>query len=596
MHRLTLTILALLLAGIACAAPQQPARAKARYYYMQGALEQAQGHSTEAYEYYKRAYAIDPAYADAAHAYGLNRMAIRTDSMQSMPVLRESMALMQPYVDAYPQDLTNARVYAYFASRLDTIAEAIRVYQRIDSLRPSDKVNLLQLSDAYMVAHRPDDAIAALQRFESSEGKSPQLSLKKMGFFLAKGDTLAAVAEADDLIATNPREPSYHLLKGNLYEVIGNNDSTLSEYLLAEKLGPERANAKLALASLYRNAGDSASYDNKIYEALLSDDLEITDKTGLLGEYLQDLLDGKADTSRGDHLFDVLMQQFPHQPELLGLAARYSAAKGDFKEAASQMQYAIDLEPAQPQYWVDLMRFQAADDAPADAMETYRRAAQHIDITEPFTLLYASAATMAGQYDEAGRTYRGLLHDINPAIPADSLIAGLLPTLSLTYEQMQRAASIYASLGDMLYKAGRNPEAYTAYENSLTLMPDDPMALNNYAYYLCESGGDLEKALGLSRRSIDAEPDNETYLDTYAWIQFRRKEYAEALQYQEKAIEKATESGRDNQAELYSHLGDILFMNHRPYEAISNWKRALELDPDNQLLKKKVKHKTFFYE
>lgn len=37
-------------------------------------------------------------------------------------------------------------------------------------------------------------------------------------------------------------------------------------------------------------------------------------------------------------------------------------------------------------------------------------------------------------------------------------------------------------------------------------------------------------------------------------------------------------------------------MNHQPDEAVKNWKRALELEPDNGLLKKKVAHKAFFYE
>ena len=99
----------------------------------------------------------------------------------------------------------------------------------------------------------------------------------------------------------------------------------------------------------------------------------------------------------------------------------------------------------------------------------------------------------------------------------------------------------------------------------------------------------------MSHDAILADPENATYLDTYAWVLFKRKEYAEALEYQKKAVEAAEKEGQEA-AEFYHHLGDILFMNHQPAEALDNWKKALNLEPDNELLKKKVAHKTFFYE
>ena len=42
--------------------------------------------------------------------------------------------------------------------------------------------------------------------------------------------------------------------------------------------------------------------------------------------------------------------------------------------------------------------------------------------------------------------------------------------------------------------------------------------LNNYAYYLSEEGKRLKKALAMSKKTVEAEPDNATYLDTYGWI------------------------------------------------------------------------------
>ena len=37
-------------------------------------------------------------------------------------------------------------------------------------------------------------------------------------------------------------------------------------------------------------------------------------------------------------------------------------------------------------------------------------------------------------------------------------------------------------------------------------------------------------------------------------------------------------------------------MINRPQEAVDAWKTALEATPDDELLKKKVKNRTFYYE
>ena len=586
---------ALISGMVAYASPRSADRQKARYYYLEGARCQATNQMPEAYEYYKKAYFTDPTYEEAASAYGMNRLLVPTDSMQSQRELLKSLSLMRPYVDLYPADMSEARSYAYIAGRLDTVSEAIRVYERLDSLRPSVTTTLLQLADAYMMDSQEDNAISALNRFEKIEGKSPQLSLKKMSVMLAKGDTLAAVREADDLIASNPRDSYYYILKGNLYEVIGENDSVLSSYLKAEELNPDNGGAKLSLATYYKSIGDSIGYDQKVYEALLSEDFEMEDKLSLLSEYLQTLLDDDSDTARGDHLFEVIMEQYPHEPSVLDLAARYSSAKGEYEEAIKQIGYAIDLNPTNPMYWQQLMSYQIAAEKGKEAMETFDRAASHIAISDQLRLMYGSAATMAKEYAEAERIFGDLIHYYAPDLPINETITDDSAIKGLKYDDLTRLSSIYSMLGDMYYGAKELEKAYSAYDNSLLFNPGNPLSLNNYAYFLSENNGDLDRAESMARQAIELDPDNDTYLDTMAWVLFKRKEYKEALEFQRKAIEIAEQKG-EPAAEFYNHLGDILFMNHNPEEALENWKKALQMEPDNALLKKKVNHKTFFFE
>ncbi len=570
-------------------------RRKARYYYLEGARRMAEDKPVEAYEFYKKAYLTDPSYAEAANAYGMNRLMIQTDSMQSEQQLIRTMEMMRTFVDAFPADIYEGRFYAYVASRLDTISESIRIYERIDSLMPKETFTLIQLADAYMVNNELDKAISVLDRYEKSEGKSPQVSLKKMSFFLSAGDTVAAVNEATDLVDSNPGEPSFRMLKGNLYEVIGNNDSTLAYYQQAESLSPDNGSAKIALANYYKSIGDSVAFDNKMYEALLSEDFDPVQKASILEDYLKNLLNDRSDTGRGDHLFEVLIEQYPHEPEVLDLAARYSGAKGDFAEAEEQIGYAIDLNPTNVEYWGQLMRYQLADDRADDAIATYRRAGEHIEIPNGIKLMYAAAATTVKDFESAEKAYADLIHEADPSLPLTDSISDTTFRGMLNYDGLTRMSSLYNMLGDMYYTAGELDKAFRAYDNSLFFFPSNPMTLNNYAYFLTETGGDIDKALEMSKESLDLEPENPTYLDTYAWILFKKKDYKEALEYQMKAV-AAAEAAGEMAGEFYHHLGDILFMNHRPDEAVENWKRALDLEPDNELLKKKVANKTFFFE
>lgn len=165
----------------------------------------------------------------------------------------------------------------------------------------------------------------------------------------------------------------------------------------------------------------------------------------------------------------------------------------------------------------------------------------------------------------------------------------------LTYEDLQRLSVLYSAIGDTYYQWKKIPETFRAYDNSLFLLPSNAMTLNNYAYFLTESGGDLARAHNMSRQAVEAAPDNSTYLDTYAWVLFKQGEYAKALEQQRKAIEIA-EKEEDTSAELYEHYGDILFWNKEPAQAVEYWKKALELEPDKEVLQRKVKDQTYYFD
>lgn len=537
-------------------ASTNPEREKARYYFTQGSIEAAGKNMAEAYEYFKKAYETDPAYSDASFTYGGQRIFLQTDTLQTEFELLRSLKMMQDYVDQNPRDLYATEMYGFVSSRLDTVEETIRVYERVYDLMPKETQLLLSLADAYMMKRRGKDAVSVIEKYEAIEGLSPQTTLKKITYMLADKDTVAALKEADKLVDNNPLDPFSLLLKGNLYELTNNMDSVYSAYKSAESLAPDNGAVKMSLANYYREAGDSVMLDNMTYEALLSEDFGLEDKISILGDYLQKLIDEKGEKSRGDYLFKALMAQYPHEPSLLDISARYSAAKGNFEEAAEEISYAIDLDATNERYWLMLMSYLLADSRYHDIIMEYKRASQHIEPSMAMKNLYAGAASQLDDSHEGLEILRELLSEEDPALLTDDLEAINKVRKELDYDGLMWVSTLYCMIGDIDYKSGNHDDGFQVYERSLLFFPDNALTLNNYAYFLAEEGLELEKAKKMSRRSLDLAENNPTYLDTYAWILYKLGEFEEALEYQNLAIELASQAGDENE-EFKEHLEKI---------------------------------------
>ena len=147
-------------------------------------------------------------------------------------------------------------------------------------------------------------------------------------------------------------------------------------------------------------------------------------------------------------------------------------------------------------------------------------------------------------------------------------------------------------IGDLLFEKGRKAEAFAAYDSCLQWKDDNLGCLNNYAYYLCLSGDNLDKAAVMSLKTVVAEPKNSTYLDTYAWILFMQERYAEAKIY----IDQAVMNDTDSSAVIIEHAGDIYFKAGDTDGALRLWRRAAAKDPDNALLKRKIRLKKYVEE
>jgi tetratricopeptide (TPR) repeat protein len=143
---------------------------------------------------------------------------------------------------------------------------------------------------------------------------------------------------------------------------------------------------------------------------------------------------------------------------------------------------------------------------------------------------------------------------------------GVKHTLAIMYDSQQRWEA-----SDSLYTA------------LIVSDSSDAQALNNYAYSLAERGVSLEKALSMALQAIELEPENSAYLDTVGWIYFKKGNLRLSLKYIQESVEI-----ENTNAVVLEHLGDVLTSDNRISEAADYYKKALDLDQNNERLKAKV--------
>lgn len=117
-----------------------------------------------------------------------------------------------------------------------------------------------------------------------------------------------------------------------------------------------------------------------------------------------------------------------------------------------------------------------------------------------------------------------------------------------------RIVEAKAALGDAYYKLGQNKKAFKIYSEVLKLKSDYAPTLNNYAYFLSQTGGSLRRAYKMSKKAVDLDPDNATYLDTFGWILHLQGKDTEALAIFKRVM---IYGGKDN-SEVLRHYAEVL--------------------------------------
>lgn len=234
-----------------------------------------------------------------------------------------------------------------------------------------------------------------------------------------------------------------------------------------------------------------------------------------------------------------------------------------FREAEEELKIVIKLAPDDLKPRIILATLYTSEGREKEAIKVYEEALEKaVEVSPKNTAIYHSLAHIyyrQKKYDQALRVYK-MIVEISPEDKEAHLFLGLI------YNEK-----------------GKRKEAIEEFKRALLIDPEFPEALNALGYLYAEEGINLDEAEMLIRKALEFEPENPAYLDSLGWVYFKKQRYDEAIKYLERAAQLLSHPV------IYDHLGDAYFKKGRIEEAKEFWKKSLELDPDQEKVREKLK-------
>jgi len=142
-----------------------------------------------------------------------------------------------------------------------------------------------------------------------------------------------------------------------------------------------------------------------------------------------------------------------------------------------------------------------------------------------------------------------------------------------------REASFYVLMGELYESKQDWGRARDAYQKALEIKPDNPLASNNLAYVMLETGGNVDVALSLAQTARRGLPDSPNVADTLGWVFYQKGAYKSAIDLFQEALRLAEKNNVPEDPTFHYHLGLAYEKTDQPALAKQHLERVLKINP-----------------
>lgn len=450
---------------------------------------------------------------------------------------------------------------------LKQLDKAIDVAGALQRVFPNKEEVYQILSTLYKQAEKPEKAIAALNKLEALTGIDGAISMDKFSIYLGMKQNKKAIAEIDKLSAKFPTDMRYKVLRGDIYMYQELPEKAFEIYKHVESEEPNNPYVYVSLSNYYKQQNNNELARFNVVKALKLDALEVEQKISILGDYVKDMIRDTIKLDETESMFKLLVERYPLEEKVYDYYAVFLQYRKRFPEALRMYETMLNINPKNEQTWLQIFQLRIQN-ANFEGLKTDAdRAIAVFPENHPFYFYKGIAEIQLKNYPAALQANK--------------------KALSLATESDKAVQSdYYSQIGDVYYRMDSTLLAFEAYDKALEANPGNVYVLNNYAYYLSEKNQNLKKAESMSAKTIEKEPKNSTYLDTYAWIFYQQGNYSLAKFYIERAIDNL--DNKQDPGVVLEHYGDILMKVGNPEKAFEIYQKSYQTENKTEILKKKI--------
>ena len=510
----------------------------------------------------------DAAFDLLEHCKSINPNASEVWFMQSIyfsELERDSLALqcLEKAVQLNPNNINYQERLAQMYISARNFEQAKEVYENLVN-KNHDRTDILNiLIQLYQQDKEYDKMLWAIERIETIEGVSEELTLSKMRIYERKDDKKSAWKALKSLSDEHPSDLNYKVMMGNWLIQNNKRKDAYKIFMKALKEEPDNSFVQSSLYDYYREVGEDSLARQMMEQLLVSKKTESSVKATMLRQVIMENEENGGDSTKVLNVFNRVMQINPQDADMAELKAAYMSLKKFPKDSINgALKDVLAIAPDNANARLQILENLWPEKRWDEIIEMCKPAVQYNPDEMAFYYFMGLAYYQKDDKDNALDAFRRGVGEITPQ--SNKVIV----------------SDFYSLMGDILYQKGMEKDAFAAYDSCLQWKDDNIGALNNYAYYLSLNDSDLHRAEQMSYKTVKAEPTNSTYLDTYAWILYMQERYEESKIYIDQAVANDTDSVQssvilDHAGDIYEKVGDL-------EKAGEFWQRAMDAGPEEE--------------
>jgi tetratricopeptide (TPR) repeat protein len=615
------------------AAPSSSSRAEAYFNYTMGHIAEQQYESssraeyaTQAIDYYKKAYALDP----KSPVIGERLAEMYWKAQRVHDAELEAQALLK----RNPEDAQTRRLLGHIylrslgnagetAGQAETVSRAVEQFKEVVRLDPADAESALWLARLYRLQNQHEKAEVVLRELLKNDSENEAGIEQLTQLLLDQGKSADAIALLEGITAKSS-SPALLDLLGDAYTQTKDLAKAEAAYRKAAELDPSETSHQRGLGQtllseekypealkVYQKLSDLMPDDADVYLRLaqIYRELHQMDKAEETLVKARQYSPGSLDVLYNEAM--LYQAQGRYEDAIRVLSEAVAGVKGQSASIPSRRRSLAVLYQQLGQLYRDTQNYPAAvntyeelgrlgDDEDRRArllvIDTYRTAkdlSKALQAGKEAVAKYpkdpsikSSYALLLGetsQTDEAVKMLRTQL--TGTAADRDTYL-----NIAQIYERARRYAEAEQSarLAETLPGSPRDNEmawfllgaiyerqkffdkAEVEFKKALAVNPKSAAVLNYYGYMLGDLGIRLDEAQSLVQRALAEDPYNGAYLDSLGWIYFKQNKLPDAEATLRKALERDS-----HDPTMHSHLGDVYARSGRPELAAAEWEKSL---------------------